>query len=66
MAQNKSAIIVTEKIEKIKTVAAPVDNIPVVSQKKINERKLAFRIFLVWIIGIIVVLTFLEKRIPYF
>ncbi len=66
MAQNKSVKKGTEKIEKIKTVAAPADNIPVVSQKKLNERKLAFRLFLVWIIGITVVLTLLAKRNPYF
>jgi len=66
MEKSKPAKIVTEKIEKIKEVTAPVDNIPVVSQKQFSERKFAFRVILLAIIGGTLGFIFLARQFPYF
>ncbi len=57
---------IEEKVESLKKVTKPVDNIPVVSQRVYNARRIASYIILASVMGAVAVLTFFAKQKPYF
>jgi undecaprenyl-diphosphatase len=57
---------VKDKVETLKKISAPKDNIPVVSQRKYTARKYVSYIILASLIAGISILTFLAKQTPYF
>jgi len=58
--------VIDKKVETLKKVSKPVDNIPVVTQREFNARKIAFYTILGSVFVAVGILTFFAKQRPYF